>query len=108
MMPLTDQRRLRIGQPPFQAIADLDAHSPFVARHDQQRAVILAALTDPPGASQRHAKLLDTAALQIRHGHDHHLLGGGLLVRGEHARQARLGRGVEQLGAVHHPTAQRR
>ena len=85
-----------------------DAHTSLIARHDQQRAVILAALTDAPGAAQRHAEFLDAAPAQVRYGDHHHLLAGGLLVGRQHAGQARLGLGIEQFGAIDHATGQRR
>ncbi len=70
-----------VGQGALETVADLDAH-PALARRDQEEgAVVLVRPADPPVAEQPVGVILDGQAAQARHGGDHHLIGGALLVR---------------------------
>src|SRR5690606_16977819 len=97
-----NQRRLRIGESAFQAIADLDADLAFVAGDNQQRAVVPVLLTDAPVAAQLDAEFLDAATLQIGHGDHHQLLAGGLFMGGKLLGQLAFAGSVQQLGLVDH------
>src|SRR5579864_2292873 len=61
---LDDDAARRIGEPPFEAVADLDAGFAFVRRDDQDGAVVLTLLPDAPGAPELVAVVLDRMALQ--------------------------------------------
>lgn len=60
-----DQPALCIGEPTLQAVADLlNPHIAFVRRYQQQCTVVLTLLSDPPGAAQLIAKVVDGIALK--------------------------------------------
>ena len=88
---LDDQPGHRVGEIAFEAVADLDAHVALVRRDDQDDAVVLALLADPPGAAELIAVVGDVVALQ-RFQRDHDELVGGLrLERGELGIELRCG-----------------
>ncbi|MNE66716.1 hypothetical protein D3C80_1622830 [compost metagenome] len=60
-----DHRTLRIGQPVFQAIADFDTQLALIPCNDQQGAVVLVLLPDPPIASQLITVVIDAGTLQV-------------------------------------------
>ena len=71
-----DDRRQRVGQRAFEAVADLDAHLVLVRRDQQQHAVVLLRLAELPDAEQLVGIGLDVAALQRLHRGDDELDAG--------------------------------
>src|SRR5690606_38097690 len=103
-----DDRGLGISQAPFQPVAHLDPHAPVIPGNNQQRAIVLALLTYAPFAAQLYTELLNAAPLQIGHRYHHNLLGGRLLMAGQHLGQLRFHRRTEQLRLIDHPASQGR
>ena len=103
---IDDYRRLRVGEAVFQPITDLDAQCAVVTGNDQQGTVVFVLLTDAPGAPQLVAEVFNGGALQIRHGHYHHLLAGGFFVGFKRLRQLLTRGGIEHLPVVHYPSAE--
>ena len=92
---LDDHAGEGVGEHALEAVADLHAHLPLLGRDQQDRAVVLGLLADPPGAAELVAVLLDLVALQVGHGGHHQLAAGLGLERREPA---------VVVAAVHQPT----
>ena len=61
---LDDQLGVQVGQRAFEPVADLDAHLAVVLGDQQQDAVVLAGLAEPPGAEQPVGVGLDRLAVE--------------------------------------------
>ena len=83
-----------------------DAQCAVVTGNDQQGTVVFVLLTDAPGAPQLVAEVFNGGALQIRHGHYHHLLAGGFFVGFKRLRQLLTRGGIEHLPVVHYPSVE--
>src|SRR5262249_2693263 len=105
---LDDELGDGVGERALEAVADLDAHLALAWRHDQQHAVVLVLLSNSPAAAELDAEILDRGPLQRSQRHDHELVGGlGFEVR-ELLRERRARWLIENIGLVHHATAERR
>ncbi len=78
-----DQARDGVGQRALEAVADLDAHPPFLRRDQEQGAVVLLSLAELPETEQLVGVRLDLLAIERRDGRDHELDAGLLLEVGE-------------------------
>src|SRR5262249_9576818 len=73
---LDDELGDGVSERALEAVADLDAYLALAWGHDQQHAVVLVALSDPPAAAELNAEIFDRGALQRLERDDHELVGG--------------------------------
>ena len=103
-----DPARRHVGQHALEAVADFDAHALVVLGDEEDRAVVLALLTDLPGLGDAQRVLLDRLRLGGRHDQDDELVGRARLPVGE-LRLERLSlRRRQRAGLVGDPAGQRR
>src|SRR4029077_5278753 len=89
-----------IGHFAFEAVADLDPQFMIFRCHDQEDAVVLALLADPPTAAERQAPILDGVTAQIGQGHDHKLDARGCLEARQLALDLVAGPVVQDVGRI--------
>ncbi len=97
-----------VGQHALEAVANLDAHLALARRHDEHDAIVLALLPDLPAPAERDAVLLDGLAAQRTQRHDHELVAGLGLERGELRDQLDACAIGEDIGFIDHAPAEHR
>lgn len=70
---VSSMMRRAVGQVAFETVADFDAQLAVVLGDQEQHAVVLALLAEPPGFDDTHRILLDAFRLRARYQQDGHL-----------------------------------
>ncbi len=103
-----DAVRGDVGQHALQPVADLDAHLLIVLGDDQNRAVVLALLSDAPCLGEADRVCLDGFRAGGRYHEDRELIGGARLPIGELGLQRLTLRRRQGIGQIGDPRLQRR
>ena len=97
-----------VGQRPFEAVADLDAHPPLLRRDQKESAVVLLRLAQFPGPEEPVCVGLDLLAAERRHGRHDELNAGLLLEIGQLAFEVGDRDRRKDFRLVDNPSGQRR
>src|SRR5262249_42984971 len=104
---LDDQLAHQVGELRLKSPTHLDAHLALIGCHDEDHAIVLALLPDPPEPPYALAKIPDRVALKRAGDIDHQLVCGFFLQCLEFALQRTLIVSRQQPYFIHDPTAER-